>query len=105
MNLIGRRLAVLLGAVGAIAAAGPVASASAQTPTLPATTLPAFTPGVLSFVGPSAHIANVLGPTIVGAIVFEGPGAAGQVAAGAPQAISLLSTMGGGTGAFGTNLP
>jgi hypothetical protein len=56
---------------------------------------------LLSFTGPSVHIATVLGPTIIGSVVFEGPGAAGQVAAGAPQAISLLSTQGGGTAALG----
>jgi hypothetical protein len=100
-----RKRSALAAAVTTMAIAGPVAGASAATPVLPAalpaTGLPAFTFPPLSFTAPSVHIATVIGPTIIGSIVFEGPGAAGQVAAGAPQAISLLSTQGGGTAALG----
>src|ERR1700716_3047367 len=98
MNFTRKRFA-LATAVSTMAIAGPVASASAATPFfpaalpltlphLPATGFPAFTPTPLAFTGPSVHIATVIGPTIIGSVVFNGPGAAGQVAAGAPQAIS-----------------
>jgi hypothetical protein len=113
MHLTRRRLAALAATVSTMAVAFPVASASAAipafptglpfpVPSYPATGLPAFSPPPLSFTGPSVHIANVIGPTIIGSVVMEGPGAAGQVAAGAPQAISLLSTTAGPTVANGT---
>jgi hypothetical protein len=97
MNVNRRRLAALAATVSSLAFAVPATTASAQLPalpTLPTTPLPAFNPVGLSFVAPTVHIATVLGPTIIGSVVMEGPGAAGQVAAGAPQAISLLSNSG-----------
>jgi hypothetical protein len=102
MNVNRRRLAALAATVSSLAVVLPASSASAQTPALPPLpTLPAFTPPPLSFVAPSVHVATVIGPTIIGSVVMEGPGAAGQVAAGAPQAISLLSNTGGPTVASG----
>jgi hypothetical protein len=78
------RILAAAGLVAAIAIAAPVAEASASTspavslpplpalPALPAFQLPAFTPGSLSFVGPSVgSIGVAIGPTVIGS-VFNG---------------------------------
>jgi hypothetical protein len=85
--VLGKRVAAVAGALGALAVAAPVADASAATtPTfagfhLPALTaapaltgfhLPAFTPAPLSFIGPSVGFVGVaIGPTVIGS-VFNG---------------------------------
>jgi hypothetical protein len=72
------------GVIAALAITGPVAGASAATPTWPAFpaytfpslphigSLPAFQPAPLSFVGPSiGSIGVAIGPTVIGS-VFNG---------------------------------
>jgi hypothetical protein len=115
MNLTGKRLAALAATVAALAAtvstlaigipaAGASAALPATLPGLPSLSvpgLPALALPPLSFSDPSARVSSVVGPTITDSIVSEGPGAAGQVAAAAPQSISLLSTTAGPTIANG----
>ena len=83
----GRRVAAVVGALGALAVGGPIAGASAATtpafagfhlpaftapPALTGFHLPAFTPAPLSFVGPSVGFVGVaIGPTVIGS-VFNG---------------------------------
>ena len=86
--VLGKRLAAVAGALGALAIAAPIADASAATTTppfagfhFPALTaspaltgfqLPAFTSPGLSFIGPSVGFVGVaIGPTVIGS-VFNG---------------------------------
>lgn len=82
MSAIKRCAVSATGVVAALAMAGPVAGASAATPTWPAVpplpalpslgSLPAFQPAPLSFVGPSiGSIGVAIGPTVIGS-VFNG---------------------------------
>jgi hypothetical protein len=114
MILTRKRLAALAATVSTLAVVVPAASASAQVPAFPGVgslSAPGFgglgfpsfpTPAPETFSGVGARIATVIGPVITGGVLAQGPGAGGQVAAAAPQAIALLSNTAGPTVAVGS---
>jgi hypothetical protein len=110
MILTNKRLAALAATVGALAIGVPAEGATAQvTPGLPGfPALPAFPTWPIPAVAPvtsgvtGVRIATVVGPTVTGGALIQGIGAGGQVAAAAPQAISLLSNTAGPTVAVGS---
>jgi hypothetical protein len=108
MNFTRTRLAALAATVSALAIGVPAATANAQVPGFP-TGIPSLAAPIFPtapfptapFTYGATRLSHITGPTLVGAVLYEGIGAGSQAAAAAPQAVTALTLAGGGTIAYG----